>query len=693
MVFKLVSKFSPCGDQVDAIKKIVEGFNGSDCCNGHKHKQEQTLLGVTGSGKTFTMANVISKLQKKTLILAHNKTLAAQLFSEFRDFFPHNAVEYFVSYYDYYRPEAYVPGTDTYIEKDAAINDQIDKLRHSATRSLLERNDVIVVASVSCIYGIGSPAEYAKQRVQIIVGDKIERDQLLKKFVAIQYERNEIDFYRGHFRVRGDLVEIFPPYEESNVIRIEFFDDEIQSISIVDPLRGRVLERLNDVVVYPKSHYVVGENKLEVAIKNIKEELRERLIFLENEKLLVEKQRLEQRTMLDLEMLEEMGYCSGIENYSRHLTGALPGDPPPTLVDYFGDDYLLIIDESHMTIPQIGAMYRGDRARKENLVNFGFRLPSALDNRPLKFEEFEKRKNLVLYVSATPSEYELNKSGGEFVEQIIRPTGLLDPVVEIRDAENQVDDLLEEIKRSVKNNHKVLVTTLTKRLAEEITSYYQSIGIRVRYLHSDIDTIERVEIIKDLRSNVFDVLVGINLLREGLDIPEVALVAIMDADKEGFLRSERSLIQTIGRSARNVDGRVIMYAYKVTASMQKAVNETERRRKIQQKYNFDNKITPETIKKEISAGVLDVLKKQVEKNANSKDSNSKKNSAKSSSESSTSCPGGIERYSDFSQENLDKEIVKLTNEMKEASRNLDFEKAIKLRDEIRLLKEASLFLN
>jgi excinuclease ABC subunit B len=658
--FKLVSKFSPTGDQPAAIKTLLKSFEAGD--------REQTLLGVTGSGKTFTMANVIKKLGKKTLILAHNKTLAAQLYAEFKEFFPDNAVEYFVSYYDYYQPEAYVPGSDTYIEKDSAVNDEIDKLRHSATRSLLERDDVIVVSSVSCIYGIGSPDEYGDMKKVIFVGDTLNRDEFLKSLVAIQYERNDIDFSRGCFRVRGDIVEIFPSYEDSDVIRIEFFDEEVDSISIVDPLRGRALAALQKVTIYPKSHYVVSSDRLEKAVETIKVELRETLQELEKEGKLVEKQRLEQRTLLDLEMLEEMGFCSGIENYSRHLTGANPGDAPPTLIDFFHKNFLMIIDESHITVSQVGGMYRGDRARKENLVNYGFRLPSALDNRPLKFNEFEGKMDQILYVSATPGKYELERTGGEYVEQVIRPTGLIDPVVEVRDAKNQVDDVLVEAKKAIKNGFRVLVTTLTKKLAEELTSYFKSVGMRIRYLHSDIDTLERMEILRDLRLGEFDILVGINLLREGLDLPEVALVAILDADKEGFLRSERSLIQTIGRAARNSEGRVILYAYKMTKSMEKAISETARRRKIQIEYNAKHGITPTTISKSISGGVIETLR-------GSRGKKKKK--------------GKISKI-ELSSEAIDQKIVELKKEMKMAAKELDFERAAGLRDEIKELSEARL---
>ncbi|WP_127717418.1 excinuclease ABC subunit UvrB [Halobacteriovorax sp. HLS] len=662
--FNLVSKFNPCGDQPEAIRELTKKFQA-----GHK---EQTLLGVTGSGKTFTMAHLIKNLGKKTLVLAHNKTLAAQLYAEFREFFPDNCVEYFVSYYDYYQPEAYVPGTDTFIEKDSSVNDEIDKLRHSATKNLLERDDVIVVASVSCIYGIGSPDEYESQKVNLFVGDEIDRDDFLKKLVSIQYERNDIDFSRGCFRVRGDLVEIFPASEDSDVIRVEFFDEEIESISIVDPLRGKVLQTLNKVTVYPKSHYVVSELKLEKAIETIKLELRETLQKLEQQEKLVEKQRLEQRTMLDLEMLEEMGFCSGIENYSRHLTGSNEGDPPPTLIDFFKNDFLMIIDESHITVSQVGGMYRGDRARKQNLVDFGFRLPSALDNRPLNFQEFEQKLDQVMYVSATPGNYELEKTHGEYVEQVIRPTGLLDPIIEVKDATTQVDDLLIQVKERTAKGERVLVTTLTKKLAEELTNYYQSVGIKVRYLHSDIDTLERMEIIRDLRLGIFDVLVGINLLREGLDIPEVSLVAILDADKEGFLRSERSLIQTIGRAARNSEGKAILYAYKETKSMTKAISETKRRRKIQESYNKDNGITPITIKKEVSGGVIETLR-----GSKGRKTDAMKEKA---------------RMKNLSGESIDKQIVELTKKMKFESKALNFEEAARIRDEIKSLKELRILL-
>jgi excinuclease ABC subunit B len=662
-VFNLIKPFAPAGDQPRAIAQLIKGFTTDK-------KSKQTLLGVTGSGKTFVMANIIQALGKKTLVMAHNKTLAAQLYAEFKEFFPHNAVEYFVSYYDYYQPEAYVAGSDTYIEKDSAVNDEIEKLRHSATRSLIERDDVIVVASVSCIYGIGSKEEYSAMKVSIEVGEVLDRDDFLKTLVAIQYERNDIDFSRGCFRVRGDTVEVFPSHEESNVVRIEFFGDEIDSISIVDPLRGKVLQSLRSETIYPKSHYVVSQDKMKVALEAIKIELRERIQeFIKQDKLL-ERQRIEQRTLYDIEMMEELGFCSGIENYSRHLTGASAGDPPPTLIDYFDRDFLMIIDESHITVSQTGGMYRGDRARKENLVNYGFRLPSALDNRPLKFEEFEERQDLTLYVSATPGNFELEKTNGEYVELIIRPTGLLDPVIEVRDAKTQVDDLLLEARGVIKKGQRVLITTLTKKLSEELTKYFASSGIKVRYLHSDIDTLERMEIIRDLRLGEFDVLVGINLLREGLDIPEVSLVGILDADKEGFLRSERSLIQTMGRAARNSEGRVILYAYKMTKSMERAISETNRRRKIQKEYNLKHGITPTTIIKSVSGGVIETLR------------GAKKGKGEKSK---------IE-VTHLSAEALDQRIEALKKLMKEASRDLRFEDAAKIRDEIKSITDLRILL-
>src|SRR5580658_5965362 len=600
--FRLTTAFEPKGDQPTAITQLLDGL-----ARGDKH---QVLLGITGSGKTFTIANVIQRSLKPTLILAPNKTLAAQLYAEMRELFPENAVEYFVSYYDYYQPEAYIPSTDTFIDKDAIINDQIDRMRHSATVALLSRRDVIIVASVSCIYGIGSAESYHGLVIDLRVGEEFRRDALLRRLVDIQYERNDVDFHRGSFRVRGDVVEIFPTYEHETAIRIEFFGDDIESIKEVDPLRGRVKNTLDRYAIYPGSHYVTPQAQLRRAIGGIREELRERLDFFDKEGRFLEKQRLEQRTLYDLEMMEQMGFCSGIENYSRHLSGRKAGDPPPTLLDYFPPDYLLVVDESHQTMPQVQAMYRGDRARKETLVEYGFRLPSALDNRPLKFEEFEEHARQVIYVSATPGEYEVTKVQGVVVEQLIRPTGLTDPQVEVRPVSGQVDDLLGEIKRRVASGERVLITTLTKRMAEDLTDYYRELGVRVRYLHSDIDTLERIDILRDLRLGEFDVLVGINLLREGLDLPEVSLVAIFDADKEGFLRSPRSLIQTIGRAARNVNGRVIMYADHITPALKYAMEETARRRTLQGKYNEAHGITPTTIVRAVmninpAAGTID----------------------------------------------------------------------------------------
>ncbi|MBQ7668046.1 MAG: excinuclease ABC subunit UvrB [Clostridia bacterium] len=595
MEFKIHSKFKPTGDQPQAIEYLSNGV-----INGEKY---QTLLGVTGSGKTFTMANIIEKVQKPTLILAHNKTLAGQLYSEFKEFFPENAVEYFVSYYDYYQPEAYIANTDTYIEKDSSINDEIDKLRHSATASLFERKDVIIVSSVSCIYGLGDPDDYSNLTLSLRPGMQKDRDELLKKLVEIQYERNDIEFIRSKFRVKGDVVEVFPAGFDEKAVRIEFFGDEIDKISEFDPLTGKALNTLSHILIHPASHYVTTGEKMKGAIKAIEEELEERIAYFKSQNKLLEAQRIEQRTNFDLEMLQEIGFCQGIENYSRHISGRKEGEAPYTLIDYFPKDFLLIVDESHVTIPQVRGMYNGDRARKETLVEYGFRLPSAFDNRPLNFNEFEEKVNQVICVSATPAEYELNKSKGRVAEQIIRPTGLLDPLIEVRPVQNQIDNLITEINSVTEKQQRVLVTTLTKKMAEDLTEYLGKAGIKVRYLHSDIDALERMDIINELRQGVFDVLVGINLLREGLDIPEVSLVAILDADKTGFLRSERSLIQTIGRAARNAEGRVIMYADELTEAMEIAIHETNRRRKIQDDYNKKHGIIPKTIIKEIHENI------------------------------------------------------------------------------------------
>jgi len=655
--FSLITDFIPSGDQPQAIDRLAEGLA--------RGKEHQVLLGVTGSGKTFTVANVIARAGRPALVIAHNKTLAAQLYEEFKGLFPDNAVEYFVSYYDYYQPEAYLPATDTYIEKDSAINEEIDKLRHAATHALLTRRDVIIVASVSCIYGLGSPEAYLGMIVQLEVGREIPREDILKRLVEIQYERNDIDFHRGTFRVRGDIVEIFPPYEDEQALRVEFFGDTVEAIHVIDPLRGKKIGSLEQIAVYPGSHYVTTQQNLQRATADIRAELAETLARYKEQNLLLEAQRLEQRTHFDLEMMEEMGYCQGIENYSRHLTGRKPGEPPPTLMEYLPKDALVIIDESHATLPQLAGMYRGDRSRKETLVKYGFRLPSALDNRPLTFEEYEALPNQRIYISATPAQYEITKAQGVRVEQIIRPTGLMDPEIELKPAAAQVDDLLGEIRIRADRGERVLVTTLTKRMAENLTDYYSGLGVRVRYLHSDIHTLERVGIIRDLRLGEFDVLVRVNLLREGLDIPEVSLVAILDADKEGFLRSERSLIQTSGRAARNVGGKVIMYADKITRSIQACLTETRRRRAIQQKYNEENNITPETIKKSISniLGSIyeaDYVTVAVEKK-----------------------PGTLP----VKEEDLPALIRKLTAEMKQAAKNMEFEKAAELRDEIKELNQ------
>jgi excinuclease ABC subunit B len=630
--------------------------------------KQQVLLGVTGSGKTFTMANVIEKVQKPALVISHNKTLAAQLYGEFKELFPKNAVEFFVSYYDYYQPEAYIPSTDTYIEKDTQINEAIDKMRHSATRSLLERNDVIIVASVSCIYGLGSPEAYHGMLLYLERGMEISREDILSKLVEIQYERNDIDFHRGTFRVRGDVIEVFPAHEEGRAVRIELFGDNVEEISEIDPLKGKAIERLDKVPIYPGSHYVTPPDRMQKAIQTIREELKERLEWFRSRNQLLEAQRLEQRTRFDLEMLQELGYCQGIENYSRHLTGRRAGEAPPTLLDYYSKDYLLFIDESHVTIPQLIGMYRGDRSRKETLVEYGFRLPSALDNRPLMFEEFEKRSHQVIYVSATPSDYEMRTSHGKIVEQIIRPTGLSDPLLDVKPAKNQVDDLLGEIQKRVKRKERVLVTTLTKRMAEDLAEYFADLGIRVKYLHSDIDTLDRVEIIRDLRLGKFDVLIGINLLREGLDLPEVSLVAILDADKEGFLRSAKSLIQTFGRAARNVNGQVILYADKMTQSMDQAILETNRRRKIQEAYNQAHEITPQTVKKSVRNIMASIYEADYL---------------------------AIPAVSDVEEayipaKEIPAVIQKLKKEMKEAASHLEFEQAAEIRDKIQRLEEMEL---
>jgi len=660
--FRLSTDLEPMGDQPRAIGELVNAVNRGD--------PSQVLLGITGSGKTFTMAQVVQQVQRPTLVIAHNKTLAHQLWSEFKGLFPDNAIHYFVSYYDYYQPEAYVPASDTYIEKDSLINEEIDRMRHAATYALLTRRDSLIVASVSCIYGIGAAEAYLGMKLDLAVGVEVRRDAVLRRLIEIQYERNDIDFARGTFRVRGDTVEIFPAYEREKAIRVEWFGDEIDAISEVDPLRGKVLRKIDEVSIFPGSHYVTPADRLTKAMAGIKDELRERLVELKGENKLVEEQRLQQRTLYDLEMLEQMGRCKGIENYSRHLSGRAPGEPPPTLLDYFPKDYLLFVDESHQTIPQISSMSKGDRSRKQTLVDFGFRLPSALDNRPLRFDEWEARAPQTVFVSATPAEYELRRAEGVVVEQIIRPTGLLDPVIEVRPVGSQVDDLLGEIRERVKAGDRVLVTTLTKRMAEDLTEYYSELGVRVRYLHSDIETLERIEILRDLRLGEFDVLVGINLLREGLDLPEVSLVAILDADKEGFLRAERSLVQTIGRAARNVRGRVIMYADRETESMRKAITVTRERRAVQEEHNRRHGITPKTIQKAIEAlagtaqdDYVDVSKAAIKAKA-----------------------------SDIPLEDLPQMIASLKREMFDLSENLEFEKAAALRDRLKDLEEIRLSL-
>jgi excinuclease ABC subunit B len=662
--FELRSQFKPTGDQPQAIEKLASNILGG--------AQEQTLLGVTGSGKTFTMAHVIARLQRPSLVIAPNKTLGAQLYGEFKSFFPENAVEYFVSYYDYYQPEAYIPQTDTYIAKDSSINETIDKMRHSATRSLLERPDVIIVASVSCIYGLGSPQKYQEMLLQLKTGQEIPREDVLRKLVDIQYERNDYDFHRGVFRVRGDVIEVFPTYEEDRAVRIEFFGDQVDSIKEIDPLTGRTFRRLDRTDIYPGTHYVTSPDTLDRAVNSIKQELSERLEFFYGQGKLLEAKRLEERTRFDLEMLIELGFCHGIENYSRHLDGRSPGTPPYTLLDYFPKDWLLFIDESHISIPQIRGMYNGDRARKETLVRYGFRLPSALDNRPLNFDEFENRAKQVVYVSATPGPYELANTRGRVIEQIIRPTGLVDPPIEVRRADFQVDDLIGEIRKQVKDGHRVLVTTLTKRMAEDLTEYLAELNIRVRYMHSDINTIERIETVRDLRLGNFDVLVGINLLREGLDIPEVSLVAVLDADNEGFLRSDRSLIQTAGRASRNIMGTVILYANNMTDSMRRAIQETDRRRKKQLEYNAANNIVPKSVQRDVA----DILAEYRLKPSESE--------------------FVFEPQAAFDQSgglvSPEEHIQTIEKEMKEAASRLEFERAAALRDEIKRLREKQLLL-
>ncbi len=660
-LFTIESSFVPAGDQPGAIKRLAEGIR--------RGSPRQVLLGITGSGKTFTMAKVVEEVQRPTLVIAPNKTLAAQLYSEFKELFPHNGVEYFVSYYDYYQPEAYIPQSDTYIEKDSSINDAIDKMRHSATRSLLTRRDVLIVASVSCIYGLGSPDEYKNIHLFLKTGEEYPREEMQRRLVHMLYERNDISFHRGTFRVRGDVVEIFPAYEEDRAVRVDLFGDTIDSIAIIDPLRGEILENLAELTVFPSSHFVTSTERLERARQTIQEELRERLACFERENRLLEAQRLEQRTMFDLQMIAELGYCNGIENSSRHLTGAAPGEPPPTLLDYYPDDYILFIDESHIGVPQLHGMYRGDRSRKETLVEHGFRLPSALDNRPLRFEEFEERTNQIVYVSATPGDFELDQAKGRIVEQIIRPTGLMDPLIEVRPAGNQVDDLLAEIRVRAAKKEAVLVTTLTKKMAEDLTEYYENLGVRVRYLHSDIKTLERMELLRELRQGEYDVLVGINLLREGLDIPEVSLVAILDADKEGFLRSERSLIQTCGRASRNVEGLVILYGDTVTGSMQRTIDETGRRRQLQERFNRENGITPATVR----SSIKDILASVYEKDYISLPAQAAE---------------PVVEY--HSLQELRRDIKRLEKEMHKAASVLAFEEAARLRDQVKELRQLEL---
>jgi len=660
-IFKLVSEFEPQGDQPRAIRRLCRNLRAGDL--------HHVLLGVTGSGKTFTMAHVIAALDKPALIIAPNKTLAAQLYNEFKMFFPDNAVEYFVSYYDYYQPEAYIPSSDTYIQKDASINEMIDKLRHSATRSVLSRRDVIVVASVSCIFGLGAPEDYLSMRLEIQSGDELGRDRLLSDLITMHYERNDIDFHRGSFRVRGDRVEIFPAYEEQWALRIDFFGDTIERIALIDALRGTIVKPLERMTLFPASHYVTSKATLNQATKAVTLELKERIDDLRNADKLIEAQRIEERTNFDLEMMMELGYCNGIENYSRHLTGRTAGQPPPTLLDYFPSDLLLFIDESHITVPQLRAMYRGDRSRKETLVKYGFRLPSALDNRPLRFAEFEERIAQVVYVSATPGDFEAQRGQTTQVQQIVRPTGLIDPVIVVRPAENQVDDLLDEIRRCETRHERVLVTTLTKRLSEDLTEYYTDLGLKVRYLHSDISTLERMDIIRDLRKGLFDVLIGINLLREGLDIPEVSLIGILDADKQGFLRSARSLIQTCGRAARNVNGTVLMYADVVTPAMQQAIDETQRRRKIQKAYNRHHQITPVTIQKEINTIFASVYEADYIELPRAAEANRAYGSIK----------------------DLEQTIAALEKDMHAAAKDLEFEEAAEIRDKIAELKRKIIF--